>query len=262
MLTRTALALFLLLPAAASGQNLDAAVSAVVRISGVRGDESVRGSGFVVELDHNKATIVTASHVIQGIQRIEVTFAADATQSFPAGTVLGQDPNNPNGLAVFQVRGAIPTGVTTLGIEGESRPHLGEMLFLMGFPQMEHVPRTTQRALSSQNGTLLLIDQGVGEGFSGGPVLQGGKVVGVVTSTDDQTTYAVSAVVARVALEGWGVKLSSRATTQAKPVPPVSAANDARDAAEGSLPNDDALLWCKLFDTSMDSGTLRRCYEE
>ena len=217
MLIRTALALLLLLPASTSAQNLDTAVSAVVRISGISGDASVRGSGFVVGLDHNKATIVTASHVIQGVQRIEVTFAADATQSFPAGTVLGMDANSPNGLAVFQVQGAIPTGVTTLSFEDERRPHPGETLFLMGFPQMEHTPRTTQRALSSQNGTLLLIDQASGEGFSGGPVLQDGKVMAVVTSTDDQTTYAVSAVVARFALEGWGVKLGVRSSP---PVPP------------------------------------------
>jgi hypothetical protein len=47
----------------------------------------------------------------------------------------------------------------------------------------------------------------IGEGFSGGPVLQGGKVVGVITEMDDQTTYAVAALVANEALGGWGVKL-------------------------------------------------------
>lgn len=50
---------------------------------------------------------------------------------------------------------------------------------------------------------MLLIDQDIGEGFSGGPVLRGGKVVGVITDTDEQTTYAVNALVAREALEGW-----------------------------------------------------------
>ena len=75
---------------------------------------------------------------------------------------------------------------------------------------------------------MLLIDQGIGEGFSGGPVLQGGKVVGVITDMDDQTTYAVNAVVARESLEGWGVKLGRQTSTpvtrtvpETKPPAPV-----------------------------------------
>jgi hypothetical protein len=211
MLTRTILALLLLFPSAATPQDIAKAMSAMVRISGTREGASVRGSGFVVSLDHDRATIVTASHVIQGVQQIEVTFAADATQNFPAptGGVLGMDADSPNGLAAFQVRGAIPAGVTPLSFEGESQPRPGEALFLLGFPQMERAPRTTQRTLSGRRGTLLLIDQASGEGSSGGPVLQGGKVVGVVTTSDDQTTYAVNETVAYEALEGWGVKFGS-----------------------------------------------------
>jgi formylglycine-generating enzyme required for sulfatase activity len=75
---------------------------------------------------------------------------------------------------------------------------------------------------------MLLVDQSIGEGFSGGPVLQGGKVVGIVSETDEQTTYAVSAIVAREALVGWGVKLGGQidtsvtsTTIQAGPEPPV-----------------------------------------
>lgn len=206
MLIRAALALLLLLPAAASAQGPDTAVSALVRISGTRGGAPVRGSGFVVGLDDNKATVVTASHVIEGLQKIEVTFAAQPTLSFPVGSVLGLDPGSPNGLAVFEVRGALPPGVTTLSLEIENRPRVGETLLLLGFPQMELTPRTTQRVMSGRRGTLLVVDQEVGEGFSGGPVLLGGKVVGVVTEMDGQTTYAVNAVVVHEALEGWDIK--------------------------------------------------------
>ena len=45
-------------------------------------------------------------------------------------------------------------------------------------------------------------------------MLKGGKVVGVVTDTDEQTTYAVNAVVARESLEGWGVKLGGQGSTE------------------------------------------------
>ena len=228
MLTRTAWALLLLLPPAISAQELDKAVSAVVRISGARDGTPVRGTGFVVGLDRDKATIVTAAHVIEGVQQLEVTFAVNTTERFSIDGVLGIDAGSPNGLAAFQVRGALPAGVTTLSFETESRPSYGAELFLVGFPQMELAPRTPRRALSGRRGALLLVDQGIGEGFSGGPVLQGGKVVGVVTDTDEQTTYAVNAVVARESLEGWGVKLGGQSSTpvtrtvpETKPPAPV-----------------------------------------
>jgi hypothetical protein len=130
------------------------------------------------------------------------------------------DTDSPQGLAEFQVRGAIPMSVTALSFSGESRPHPGEALFILGFPQMERTPRMAQRTLASHRGMLLLIDQASGEGFSGGPVLQGGKVVGVITSTDDQTTYAVNEAVAYETLMGWGVKLMRPATAQNEVVGP------------------------------------------
>ena len=213
-LRTTIVALLLLLPVAASGQeqSLDTALSALVRISGTRDDTPVRGSGFVVALDRDEATIVTASHVIEGVRNLEVAFAAELSESFPAQTVLGMELGDPNGLAVFQVRGTLPANVTSLSVEVDRRPRLGEALFLLGFPEMSPAPRTTQRVLSARNGALLLIDQKIGEGFSGGPVLQDGKVVGVVTEMDEQTTYAVNAVTAHTALEGWGVKLCMTGT--------------------------------------------------
>lgn len=228
VLNRTLFVLLLLLPSAASAQELETAISAMVRISGMRSGTPVRGSGFVVGLGRDRATIVTASHVIEGIEQLAVAFAVAPTERFAADAILGMDAANPNGLAALQVRGALPEGVIALSFEVESRPYLGEGLFLLGFPQMELAPRAIQRVLSARRGTLLLVDQEIGEGFSGGPVLRGGKVVGVVTDTDGQTTYAVNSVVAREALEGWGVKLEAQSfppgpssDSQPKPAPPA-----------------------------------------
>ena len=217
---RTALALLLLFSAAASAQeDLETAVSAMVRISGTKDGSTVRGSGFVVAILPGKATIVTASHVIEGAEALEVSFAADPTERFPVDAFFGSETGNPHGLAAFQVRGPLPAGVALLSFETEGQPKLGAELFLVGFPQMEVSPRTPRRALSGRRGTLLLIDQGIGEGFSGGPVLQGGKVAGIVTDTDEQTTFAVNAVVAREALEGWGIKLNRQSSTSTKSTP-------------------------------------------
>ena len=206
MLIRKVATPLLLLFASACMQRLDLAVPALVRISGTRGGTSIRGTGFIVGLDRGKATIATASHVIENVQELEVTFAVNPALSFPAGAVLGLDAGSPNGLAAFQVSGELPEGATALSFDVGRTPQLGEALFLLGFPQMELAPRITQRVLAARRGTLLLVDQEVGEGFSGGPVLKEGKVVGVVTESDGQTTYAVNSVVALGSLQGWGLK--------------------------------------------------------
>jgi hypothetical protein len=197
---------------------LPKAASALVRISGTRSGTSVRGSGFVVGLDRDKATIVTAAWVIEGAQQLQVAFAADPAETFPAGSVLGMEAQNPEGLAVFQVRGALPKDLTSLSFEVQRQPLPGDALFLLGFPQMALEPYTIQRVLASRSGVLLLIDQQVGEGFSGGPVLQGGKVVGVITGVDIETTHAVNAMVAREALVGWGVKLGGVEVANQRPL--------------------------------------------
>jgi formylglycine-generating enzyme required for sulfatase activity len=210
MLPRTALALALLLPAAASAQELDMAVSAVVRISGTRGGTPVRGTGFVVGLDRAKATIVTASHVIAGVQGLEATFAVDRTVVFPAEIVLGMESGNERGLAVFQVRGALPAGVSTLTFDTDLKPQRGEDLFLVGFPQMATAPITLRRAFAGLDGNFFQLDLPAGEGFSGAPVLRRGKVVGVVVAEDQQITFAIKALVARDAVIGWGATLGAK----------------------------------------------------
>ena len=253
-LTCAALSLLLLLPSAASAQDLAKAVSAVVRISGTRGGTPVRGSGFVVSLNGDRATIVTASHVIEGMQKIEVIFAAAPAAHFPAEEVLGMDPGSPNGLAAFLVQGALPSGITALSFEVATRPQLGDELFLVGFPTMELAPRTPRRVLSGRSGMLLLIDQRIGEGFSGGPVLQGGKVVGVVTDTDDQTTYAVNAVVAHEALEGWRVNLSGPSTN---PLPNTVTQTAPKSCRTGEESPENGITWVHICGGTFTMGSAK-----
>jgi sulfatase-modifying factor enzyme 1/trypsin-like peptidase len=216
MLPRITLALLLLLPAAASAQDLDTAVSALVRISGTRAGTPVRGSGFVVGLDLNKATIVTASHVIEGVQQLEVTFAVDLTESFSAGAVLGMESGNPRGLAVFLVRGALPAGVTTLSFGTEDQLQRGEDVFLLGFPEMATAPLALRMSFAGPDGNFLRLDRPAGEGLSGAPVLRNGKAVGVVTEEDPRLTYAVKASMAQGAVIGWGGKLGGQVVEECR----------------------------------------------
>ncbi len=214
MLLRAILALLLLLPAGAAAQNLDSAVSALVRIVGERDGTPVRGSGFVVGLDRDLATIVTASHVIEGVTGVAVIFAADPSATFPADRVLGMEAGNPRGLAVFQVRGALPAGLRILRFDAEAQLGRGEELFVLGFPRRAKAPLALRRTFAGPDGNLLQLDLPAGEGLSGSPVLRGGQVVGVVTDEDPLLTFAVGALVARNALLGWGVRFGEATDSQ------------------------------------------------
>jgi len=212
---RATLALLLLLPSAASAQDLGTAVSAVVRTSGTKDGTTVRGSGFVVGLERDKATIVTASHVIEGVQQLEVTFGVDLTQSFPAGRILGIDTGNPRGLAVFQVSGVLPAGLTALSFDTETQLKRGEdAVSIVGFPNKSPIPLILRRTFASPNGNLLELDQRVGEDCSGAPVLWKGKVLGVMMEDPtEMLSGAVKAIVACDALSGWGIKLCEQSST-------------------------------------------------
>ncbi len=230
MMKRTFLALALfVLPAASPAQDIEPIFASMVRITATRGDATVRGSGFVVDLRRDVATIVTASHVIEGAQ-IEVVFSS-STRRFQPDVLLGMESGAPNGLATFQVRG-VPVGTAALSLDAANRPRAAEALLLVGFPQMSPTPLAKQRVLSGRRGTLLLIDLPVGEGFSGGPVVREGKVVGVVTGQDRQLTYAVNAVVAREALLGWGVALGSARAPRPPESPPPPTVEVCRSGKE------------------------------
>jgi formylglycine-generating enzyme required for sulfatase activity len=207
------LGLTLSLPPSAVAQELVSPQAGVVKITGLREGTPVQGSGFVVSLDRDKAVVMTASHVIEGVQSIEVTFGADPSEPFAAQT-LGAEFGNSRGLAVLQVRGALPAGITPLTFETEAHPEPGEDLIVLGFPNRQaRSPLTLRRSFAGPDGNYLQLDRPSGEGCSGSPVLRRGFVVGMVVDEDPQLTFAVSAVVARAAVAGWGVKLGGPACT-------------------------------------------------
>ncbi len=196
----------LLLPATAPAQAVTPSLASLVRITCNRsGEPRPPGSGFVVAIKGNRATIVTASHVVEGAScEVEFTFSADR---MPVERILGLEAGDPHGLAALRVRG-IPKGVEVLELDAERPVELGEPLLLAGFPQMASRPRVKQGVFSGPEGKLLLVDRPAGEGASGGPVLRGGKAVGVITAggVGEEYTYAVGALVARAILTGWDIQ--------------------------------------------------------
>jgi Trypsin-like peptidase domain len=184
-------------------------------VSGTIAGAPFHGSGFVIALDRGVATIVTASHVIEGASTLEVTFAADPMRSFPVSRVVSIEPKNQNGLAVFVVQGDVPGGVRPLQLaEGVSDLSPGDSAFLIGYPQNATgtAPRTLTRSFSRRDGSRYEFDGGVEGGISGGPVVAGGRAVGVITETDERYSYAVPIAILREFLLGSGVSLSSEST--------------------------------------------------
>ncbi len=228
------LSFLLLLPASATAQDAGPSLASLVRISGTRNGTPMGGSGFVVAVGRDVATIVTASHVIEGA-RFQVAFAASITDRFAVdrADILEMESGDPNGLAIFQVRGRLPQAVAALAFDAGSRLQAAESLLLVGFPQRSRTPLAKRRTYSGRRGNLLLLDLPVGEGFSGGPVLRGGKVAGVVTAEDLQLTYAVNAVVAREFVAGSGVAVDVQK-------PPVAATASEPAAGEGCQPGQES----------------------
>ena len=145
-------------------------------------DETELGAGVIVNA---QGSILTALHVIEGAQRIEVSFA-DGTRS-PA-TVASTDPEHD--IAVLQAaRGPEVIVPATLGSPGQ----VGDEAYAIGHPLGLHGTLTAgvisglERKLKGKNGNdlsgLIQFDAAVNPGSSGGPLLnRNGQVIGIVTA--------------------------------------------------------------------------------
>ena len=182
--------------------------SALVRIVATRGGTPVRGTGFVVAADKGYVTVVTAAHVIQGAQ-VEVSFAGQPleTHAVAPRDILHVEDDSRDGLAAFVVRGNV-SNVTALELDEGPSPSGGDQVLLVGYPQQATSPRTLQRTFAAREGLKYVLDQPVGEGFSGGPVLRGTRAIAMITSKDDQFTYAVPSRIVREFVLGSGGRLS------------------------------------------------------
>ena len=193
------------------GQEPSGVQAAVVRITGTPRP----GTGVVVALEQGVATVLTASHVIRGAQTFQVVFSASPDvppTDVPSRDVVGMQSDEVHGLAAFRVRG-VPSEVRAVRLEIPAAPTTREGLVYWGYPNNATRLRSFGGAFSGLDGTLLMMDRSVGEGASGGPILNDAGVVGIATATDAQSTFAVLSDVAAIALRGWNIRLPIGATT-------------------------------------------------
>jgi hypothetical protein len=174
------------------------------------------GSGFVVALRDDVATVVTASHVIMGAQKFEVAFADALDRRFPVDSTsdfAAMETDDIHGLAAFWVRGALPSSIAALPLDVETTLSFEDEkdLFFVGFPNRASLPSRINGRFGGRDGSRIKFDRPAGEGASGSPLIRDGKAVGLVTAADAHFTYAVNARVIREILRGWAVILSDQA---------------------------------------------------
>ena len=225
------LLLAVLFPHALWAQDIAQVKKGVVKITAQVEGKNQIGSGIIVKLEEDHAYIVTASHVIEGDPQPNVMFFSAPHRPFRA-RVLGLEGGNPAGLAALLIEGKLPPDLQALNLDQTTSIGGGEAITLIGFPRLEGSLWTvTTGTLSGRRGSALSFAGVADEGNSGGPVLFQGKVVGIVTQVGAKFNSAAPAMLARFALEGWGVRLSEEARTPppdavkktSKPIPAAPA---------------------------------------
>jgi TPR repeat protein len=110
-------------------------------------------------------------------------------------------------------------------------PSVGDEVTTIGFPRIGGAWLMSRADLAGRDGADLILSGGaIDEGNSGGPVIKGGKVIGVVHGLQGKFAKAMPASVVAGTLEGWGVAM---AADIAKPA--SEDAKAATDAQMGSI---------------------------
>jgi formylglycine-generating enzyme required for sulfatase activity len=209
-----ALLAVLFFPHALWAQDIDDLKKGVVKITAqVEGQQPKVGTGFIVRLERDAAYIVTASHVIEGDPKPQITFFLQPQQPFTA-QVIGIESESQRGLASLRVSGAVPEGLVALTLDQTNPITGGEPVVLIGFPRTLAPWAVSTGNVNGLKGLALTFQALVEEGHSGGPLLLSGKVVGVVTDARERMGYAVPSSILEVALRGWQIRPEGTVTKE------------------------------------------------
>lgn len=144
-------------------------------------EQKGNGSGSVIDANGN---IVTNYHVIEGAQKLTVSFGGDKT--YPA-TVVGGDPDTD--LAVIKID-APPAGLTVVPLGDSDKLTVGQKVLAIGNPFGLDRTLTTgvisglQRPIRARNNrpidAAIQTDASINPGNSGGPLLDKfGRMIGI-----------------------------------------------------------------------------------
>lgn len=174
------------------------------------GGREREGSGFVVGFDRGLTFIATAAHVVEGDSRPRVAFAASPHLTYEAAVVRQETALD---VAVLKVTGLVP-GVVALPLD-ERPVEPADPLQAIGFPRRAQQPRWSSAAASAFEGGQIVLDKGLDQGHSGGPLLRDGWVVGLVKETDASYAFALPAAFVHQVVASWRVPVTAQRTATA-----------------------------------------------
>lgn len=184
----------------------------IVKISSTVDGKQRIGTGIIIQLDHDAAYIVTASHVIEGDQHPKVSFFSKPNRPVTA-RVIGLEGGDPRGLGALLIDGDLPSDLRALPLNQSLRVTGGEKVTLIGFPRVAGTTwAVTPGTVAGSSGRDLSFTAPADEGNSGGPLLMKGQVLGIITEVAGQFAHATPALIAKFALESWGVKFTENSS--------------------------------------------------
>jgi len=186
-----------------------AAEGSVVRIEATVQDVTEIGSGFVVRIEGDAAYIATAAHVVEGDPAPRVFFRARPHTAVTA-RVIAQEGGEWNGLALLRVDSGVPPGIRALPMEagGGADLRAEQPVKAVGIPASIGRWAVLPGAVVSFRNRSILFSGGVEDGNSGGPLLAGSAVVGIVMRAA-RFGEAVPAISLRIFLRNNGVSWAS-----------------------------------------------------
>ncbi len=208
-----ALSLTFFSPEPLLAQDIGELKKGVVKITAQVEGKTRVGTGFIVRLEKDAAYIVTASHVIEGDPKPQITFFPQPQQPFTA-QIIGMEPDKEKGLATLRLSGTAPEGVIALTLDQTSAVTGGEAVTFIGFPPTLAPWAVSTGSVSGLKGPVLTFQALVEEGHSGGPLLLNGKVIGVVSDARERMGYAVPSAILDVALRGWQIRPEETVTKE------------------------------------------------
>jgi len=136
------------------------------------------GTGFVIDVLKDKIYILTASHVVAGDPKPTITFFEG--WKLKAEEIVHADDNE-DGLALLSVDAGDITLEVDYYLPKEDELKAGSTVFTIGFPRSGAEWAYEELKYSGRKGADLLFSGNIYEGNSGGPVIEGDKIVGLIT---------------------------------------------------------------------------------
>ncbi len=185
--------------------------SGVVQIVSKSPDGLLRkGAGFIVRLEADAAFIVTAAHVVEGDKTPQVDLF---TRPLPVeAQVARMDVQLDIALLVLAGGDNLFQGLQALPLDLTTRSAVGQQVTTIGFPAGLSWAVSKPNVASQEGVHLAVVGGNIDEGSSGGPVLDNGTVVAMVTTAQRGAGRAIPAQILALVLQGWRLDLTAEST--------------------------------------------------